>query len=1170
MTNRDYSFEGPAAKAQTTASTGAPREAFWDWDVASDRIWWNEGFTTLFGYNAKELKPGAETWNNCVHPEDRERVLISINKVIEKGGTEWSEEYRFRRADGSYAYVFDRGYTIQIDQKPVRMVGSISDISERIELRKAQQQSEDWMRFALEAAELGTWTYNPATGAEVWDDRCREIFGVPKGSGPAQNGYTMQQVHPDDADRLWKTVQAAMDPVTGGSYHSDHRIIDATTGKVKWVRSRGKAFFTSEGVPYSFAGTIMDITEEKRKEAALANVEKRFQAGFDNASLGIVIADLSGKLILVNKAFNRMIGYAQEELYQGWFTEITHPDDLDKSKEQVQRLMTGEADSFFLEKRYLHKEGRVIWATIHTTLLFDEQGNRDCFFSIIQDITAEVALREEQRKLLALVENSVELMSILELDGRNSYINKAGMDMLGFENEQEVLETSISALHAPEHFELVEKEVLPSLMEKGRWSGSMLVRHLKTGEIFPVYNNTIRIDDPLTGQPLAVGAVMRDMRPELAAQEALITSEERFRNIIAQAPVAIGVFRGLDMVIESANEPILELWGKGPEIIGKPLLQALPEIKGQGFMELLEGVYTTGKPFFGYEILARLNRRNQLEDCYFNFVYAPLREAGNTITGVTVIGSEVTQQVVTKRELEVSEKRFRNLIIDAPMATAVYAGQDMVIQLANEAMLKLWGKDESVIGKKIAEAIPELEGQPFLGKLAQVYRSGQEYHGKEDKADLVVDGKLQSFYFNYTYKPLHDADGKVYAILNMAVDITYQVEARKQLMEVEESLREAIDLAELGTWSIYPLTGKIEYSERVKEWIGVIDREVTLEDIAMSTHEKDRARTSEISQRELAPEGSGKLDMEYTIVNRQTGQERILHTQARALFNEEGQVYLMRGTSQDITAQRLTQQELERQVELRTEQLQKSNNYLLQSNQELEQYAYVASHDLQEPLRKIRIFSDMLGNMKGLSEEAKDTLSKVISSSERMSLLIKDLLEYSRLLKSEIKILATPLTEVLEKVVDDFELTIEEKQARIELGELPTIEAVPLQMNQLFYNLLNNALKFTRESVPPVISIQCRRLSEQEVQHHQLPPVQCPYYDITFTDNGIGFSPEYAERIFEVFKRLHTRAVYPGSGIGLALCRRIVQNHQGYLYAESEEDKGSVFHVILPQKQIEE
>jgi PAS domain S-box-containing protein len=1146
------------------------QDALWDWDIASDHIWWNEGFHKLFGYKVEEIKPSSELWYDCVHPEDIDRVNQSLDDALAQGSDDWIEEYRFRRADGTYAYVQDRGFIIKIDEVPVRMIGSISDISERIQLKRAQEESENWMRIALDASEMGTWTYDPATGEEAWDARCCEIFGLPESQSSGYVKDTYKYVHPDDYERLRSEVHRALDPAHGGIYQSDHRIQDVTTGQIKWVRSRGKAFFTSEGVAYRFAGTIMDITEEKRKEAALASFERRFEVYFNNARLGMVIADRNGKLLLVNQAYCDMLGYTEDEIRQSSsFAAFTHKDDIAHNYEQIRRMISGEVSSMEIEKRYIHKEGHTIWVSVNTTVINGES-DQETFFSIVQDITKEKALQDEQRKLLALVENSVELMSILELDGRNSYLNKAGRNMLGFESMQHVLDTPIASLHSPKHFAQVEKVVLPTLMDEGTWSGTMIVRHIKSGEEFPVHNNAIRIDDPITGMPLAVGAVMRDLRPELAAQEALIKSEERFRNLVAQAPVAIGLLRGEEMVVELANDQILELWGKEPKIIGLPLLQALPEIEGQGFMELLQGVLATGIAHYGYETLARLHRKGDLTDAYFNFVYAPVREVGDQIGGVVVIATEVTQQVMAKRDLEESEKRFRGLILDAPVATAIYTGRTMKIQLANEAMIRLWGKDQSVLGMDLMEALPELEGQPFMQLLDQVYTTGVAYHATEDRADLVVDGKLQSYYFNFTYKPLKDAEGKIYAILNMAIDVTHQVLARQQLTETQESLREAIELAELGTWTVYPLTGKVECSDRVRNWIGATGEVVTMKEIAESTHKKDRQRTSEATAREFQPGGSGKLDLEYTVVNSLTGQERIVHTQARAYFNDDGLVKMIRGTTQDITAQRLTQQKLEEQVAQRTEQLQKSNAYLLQTNQELEQYAYVASHDLQEPLRKILIFSGMLESTPELSIPSREILTKIIKSSERMSLLIKDLLEYSQLLKSNTILTSVSLEEVLNKVIVDFELVVDEKNATLHIDSLPTIEAVPLQMNQLFYNLLSNALKFSREEVPPVIRITSRPLTEQEAADMHIPHSHLTYYDIVFSDNGIGFNHEYADRIFELFKRLHTKAVYPGSGIGLALCRRIVQNHQGFMYAESEEQQGAVFHIILPEKQIEE
>ncbi|HEX9956753.1 MAG TPA: PAS domain-containing protein, partial [Fibrella sp.] len=542
----------------------------------------------------------------------------------------------------------------------------------------------------------------------------------------------------------------------------------------------------------------------------------------------------------------------------------------------------------------------------------------------------------------------------------------------------------------------------------------------------------IRIDDPESGQPIAVGAVMRDMRPELHAQQALLESEERFRSMIVQAPVAIGLLRGNQLVIESANQSILNLWGKGAEIIGKPLLTALPEIRGQAFVDLLESVYQSGKPYHGYEVLTVLHRNGQLEDCYFNFVYAPVRENSGTITGIIVVATEVTGQVQARNELEASEKRFRSLILDAPIATAVYVGQDMVIQLANDAMLSLWGRDASVIGKKLRDAIPELEGQPFYQLLDSVYTAGTVYQGTEDRADLVVDGRLQTFYFNFTYKPLRDTNGTVYAILNMAVDITYQVKAKQQLQQAEASLREAVNLAELAPWTSDVATGEMICSPRVNDWLGVTET-ITPAIISRCIHPKDLDYVASVSQAAMTqPETGGRMDMEYTVINQQTQQELILRTQAQVLFNEQGAPYLVRGTSQDITAQRMTEQALEKQVQLRTEELIQSNLQLKQSNQELERYAYVASHDLQEPLRKIQMYSDLLREhyLNDISPEGRDYLTKLEKSASRMTLLIKNILDFSRINYESGFVDKVDLNEIVEAVVKDFDLLLSQKKGR--------------------------------------------------------------------------------------------------------------------------------------------
>ncbi|HEX6914431.1 MAG TPA: ATP-binding protein [Chitinophagaceae bacterium] len=260
--------------------------------------------------------------------------------------------------------------------------------------------------------------------------------------------------------------------------------------------------------------------------------------------------------------------------------------------------------------------------------------------------------------------------------------------------------------------------------------------------------------------------------------------------------------------------------------------------------------------------------------------------------------------------------------------------------------------------------------------------------------------------------------------------------------------------------------------------------------------------------------------------------------------------------------------EMERQVRERTVALQQSNTELETSNRELEQFAYVASHDLQEPVRKIRTFADQLKvkNYEQLDESGRKYLDKILSSADRMKMIINDILQFSQLHRDPEEMKKVDLNTVLANVQSDLELLISQKNAEISIRKLPVIQSIPFQMNQLFYNLMNNALKFSRPGVAPVINITVSEAPANLVKAKlSTPPAASRYYRITFADNGIGFEQEYAEKIFVMFQRLTSERT--GTGIGLALCRKIVENHKGHIEAHSKPGEGTRFDILLPEKQ---
>ena len=314
---------------------------------------------------------------------------------------------------------------------------------------------------------------------------------------------------------------------------------------------------------------------------------------------------------------------------------------------------------------------------------------------------------------------------------------------------------------------------------------------------------------------------------------------------------------------------------------------------------------------------------------------------------------------------------------------------------------------------------------------------------------------------------------------------------------------------------------------------------------------------------------------DFELRYRLRSEERILLLNASRIFREDNAELMILLAIEDVTDARKREaglmsfsQELERKVEERTASLKEANKSLQHSNANLEQFATIASHDLQEPLRKIRTFAALLNknHSRDIATEARELLQKISLSAERMSVLIGNVLNFSKVLDASI-FEKTDLNVILNDVIADFDLLIAEKRAVIRADRLPVIQAVPHQMNQLFYNLLSNALKFSIPDQPPAIRITSRMLPPEEAAKHAELDAKKGYIEVCVEDNGIGFDQQFSKQIFLVFQRLNRNEHFEGTGIGLALCQRIVTNHQGIIYADATEGRGARFCVVFPVDQ---
>ena len=777
---------------------------------------------------------------------------------------------------------------------------------------------------------------------------------------------------------------------------------------------------------------------------------------------------------------------------------------------------------------------------------------------------------------------------------------------------------------------------------------------------------------------------------KIKEQESYIKDMEQLHNIFMQAPVAIHIFKGRDLVIEMANDLTLKLWGKTADVIGEKLVDVFSDFPIDAYIEELHHVMDSGKVQRVFERPATMEINGKQETVYLNYVFQPYYEKDETkASGILVWVNNVTEKVLSEKALHESEMHFqqiantlplvvwtaspdgnltfiseqwenlygnpvseslgagwvsflhpddvahsagkwalalnsgidydtefrvrykdgsyrwvlvravpikdgagnimswygsntdihsqreteqqiRSLVESAPFPIGVYTGKEMRIMLANRAIMDVWGKGNDVVGKLYSELMPELADQHIFQQLDEVYSSGIPLDIKNQKIELFKNGKSAFYYFNYSFTPLFDSNGKVYGVMNTAAEITDLTLAKQRVEANERSIRNTILKAPVAMCILNGPDHVVEIAnERMMEVWGAVGRFVTGRPIFEVLPEaKDQGFETILQEVYSTGKTYAAQDVPVSLP-RGEGVEDVFVTFVFEAYSEsEESISGIIAVALDVTAQVVARKQIEEVIAERTGELAEANANLQRSNAELAQFAYIASHDLQEPLRKISVFAQMLGKhlTNVIDAQTQNYLGKIDNSVARMINLVRDVLVYSELTKQNDIFKSVDLKEISEGAKTDFELLIEQREASIEFHGMPVIEAIPLQMSQLFSNLLSNALKFSRDGVKPVITVNARVMKKDELAAYPSANRDALYYHIEFRDNGIGFSPEYAEQIFNIFQRLHGKTAYSGTGIGLAMCRKIVQNHHGFISAEGNED-GAVFNVVLPARQ---
>lgn len=625
----------------------------------------------------------------------------------------------------------------------------------------------------------------------------------------------------------------------------------------------------------------------------------------------------------------------------------------------------------------------------------------------------------------------------------------------------------------------------------------------------------------------------------------------------------ISVHAGDDATVLYANDYMLAVWGKDSSIIGKPLEVGLPEMKGQPFREMFATSFREGKTYTGTETPADLELQGKLDTYYFDFSYQPVRNSNGEIIAVMNSAIDVTERVkhrqtldkakldalVLEKEQAINEQlvadklelesqvllrareavenaqQFKRLVEQAPVAIAVFRTEELFGDIANESILKIWGKDSSAIGLPLYKAMPELDGQPFIGILKNVIVSGKPYFGKESKAFVMHRGVLTEGYYNFICQPLKNPDGTISSVLQMVTDVTAQVVARLEVQRTKEMMDMAIDAANLGSWRIDPETKNLEYNDALARMYGYSgDTPMTFDQAISQVTEEHKTRL--LLEIDKALDMGGLYDV--TFEQRRFDSDEIIWLKSFGKVNlhENGQP-VFTGFVMDVTEAK-------------------------KDEQRKHDFISIVSHELKTPLTSLNGYLQLLQRMSKKSEDLQTgrIADSAVRQLKRMNEMVNGFLDLSRLEAG--KLILEMLTFDFEKLVNEMiaEAELVDSSHRFELLNCDSVHITGdrLKIASVISNLLSNAAKYSPGS--DLVTISCDKIGDQ--------------IHFSVSDSGIGIAPEHIDNLFDRFYRVNSSGQVSGFGIGLYLSKEVITRHQGKIWVDSRLGEGSTFHFSLP------
>ena len=918
------------------------------------------------------------------------------------------------------------------------------------------------------------------------------------------------------------------------------------------------------------AGVFISCVETTQQVKALKDLEesqKKLEFAISAGNLGTWDFNPATNTIVYNKQMKDWFGYTHEnekDAYSGFNNVAVN--DRQKIQDEMSKAMTygsgGNYDIQFVIINPFDRKERIIHSKAKA--LFDENGVAYRLSGTAQDVTDEVEYKKIQEEKIKfntkLIESSPDCVKIINTEGKITYMNENGVSILEGDSKEFFIDRTWESIWGINESKTVQEAVktalqgqtvnfqAPALTAKGTWKWwDVIVSAL------PDENGNVK--DLL--------AVSRDISGLKNAEKKLEESEEQLR--FALEGGNLGFFDSYPQTGElNWSDKTKEFFGLDPH--EKVNLEQYQKMIHPDDYEKSQRVMLNIFQDVKSDLYENEYRTSNEKSRWLKIIGKIKRDENGIPERITGVIQDITEKKLADIKIIESEKNFRMLADQAPIWIWL-TDIDVSISYANPALLNFVGieKHDDFTGKAWEKVIHP-DDIAFLYKNYSDGASQQKSFSFECRARNIATGIYEWIYLNVVART--EGNGFV-GFIGTGINIHQQKMQMYALEESEERFRTLAETLPQLIW-ITDEKGNPKYvSGKWEEYSGRLS--LNSEDWTYLVHPDDLKGINQAWDNSLATGNIYKYDVRLKSKN---NEYKWFTVKGEPVFNAENKIVKWIGTFTDIHTEKSFSQELEKQVNEKTKELLVAkdnltfkNEELEKMNKELESFAYVSSHDLQEPLRKIQTFASRIleKESENLSEIGQEYLRRMRLAGERMQQLIQDLLAYSRTKTSDRKFINSDLKTVLNEIKDDLRDEIKQKNVIIETNETCAIHVkiIPFQFRQLLYNLISNSIKFSKENEQPIIKLICKVAEGSQLNNKNLNLNQ-KYYHLKIWDNGIGFKSDYKEKIFEIFQRLHGREEYTGTGIGLAIVKKIIENHNGFITADGELGVGATFDIYIP------